>query len=125
MYDIAIIGAGVIGCSIAKELAEYDIKLAVLEQNIDVAMAATGANSGILHAGHDCETGTLMARFNVEGNLMFDQICQDLDVPYKRCGSLVLAFSQEEINKIEILKTRGINNGLKEIKIIKKTRYIS
>ena len=122
MYDIAIIGAGVIGCSIAKELAEYDIKLAVLEQNIDVAMAATGANSGILHAGHDCETGTLMARFNVEGNLMFDQICQDLDVPYKRCGSLVLAFSQEEINKIEILKTRGINNGLKEIKIIKKDK---
>ncbi|HEY8424151.1 MAG TPA: NAD(P)/FAD-dependent oxidoreductase [Clostridia bacterium] len=122
MYDVAIIGAGVIGCSIAKELAEYDIKLAVLEAQVDVAMGATGANSGILHAGHDCETGTLMARFNIKGNEMFDKICQDLDVPYQRCGSLVLAFNQEEINKLEILKTRGINNGLKEIKIIKKDK---
>jgi glycerol-3-phosphate dehydrogenase len=122
MYDVAIIGAGVIGCSIAKDLAEYDIKLAVLEANIDVAMAATGANSGILHAGHDCEKGTLMARFNVLGNEMFDKICEDLDVPYKRCGSLVLAFSEEEINKLEILKTRGLNNGLKEIRIIKKDK---
>lgn len=122
MYDVAVIGAGVIGCSIAKELAEYDIKLAVLEANIDVAMAATGANSGILHAGHDCETGTLMARYNVLGNQMFDRLCQDLDVPYKRCGSLVLAFSEEEINKLEILRTRGLNNGLKEIKIIKKDK---
>lgn len=122
MYDVAIIGAGVIGCSIAKDLAEYDIKLAVLEQNIDVAMAATGANSGILHAGHDCETGTLMARYNILGNEMFDKVCQDLDVPYQRCGSLVLAFNDEEIKQLEILKTRGINNGLKEIKIIKKDK---
>lgn len=118
MYEIAIIGAGVIGCSIARILAEYDIKLAVLEANIDVAMGATGANSGILHAGHDCETGTLMAKFNYEGNIMFDQICEELDVPMARCGSLVLAFNQEDINQLEILKIRGINNGLKKIQII-------
>ncbi|HEY8390752.1 MAG TPA: NAD(P)/FAD-dependent oxidoreductase [Clostridia bacterium] len=118
MYEIAIIGAGVIGCSIARILAEYDIKLAVLEANIDVAMGATGANSGILHAGHDCETGTLMAKFNYEGNIMFDQICEELDVPMARCGSLVLAFNQEDVNQLEILKIRGINNGLKKIQII-------
>lgn len=118
MYDVAIIGAGVIGCSIARVLAEYDIKLAVLEKNIDVAMGATGANSGILHAGHDCETGTLMAKLNIEGNIMFDQICQELDVPINRCGSLVLAFNKEDLEQLEILKTRGINNGLKQIEII-------
>lgn len=118
VYDFIIIGAGVIGASVARVLARYECKVLVLESKCDVAMGATGANSGILHAGHDCETGTLMARFNVEGNVLFDKWCQELEVPYNRSGTLVLAFEQQELDALNTLYNRGKNNGLNEIEII-------
>ena len=118
MYDVVIIGAGVVGASIARELSRYDLSIAVLEAGSDVAAGSSGANSGIVHAGYDCNPGTLMARLNVKGNAMFDQISRELDVPFKRNGSLVLAFNEEDISQLEHLKAKGEINGVEDLKIL-------
>ena len=92
MYDVIIIGCGVIGAAAARRLARCRGKVAVLEAQNDVANGTTKANSAIIHAGYDPEPGTLMARLNVEGNRMAGDICEKLQVPFARVGSLVLAF---------------------------------
>ncbi|MDD3214596.1 MAG: FAD-dependent oxidoreductase, partial [Eubacteriales bacterium] len=97
MYDVAVIGCGVIGAATAFELSKYKVKVVVLEKENDVALGATRANSAIIHAGYDPMPGTLMARFNVQGNAMAEKLCEDLSVPFERIGSLVLAFSPEEM----------------------------
>lgn len=118
MYDVTIVGAGIIGAFVARELSKYKLKVLVLDKENDISNGTTKANSAIVHAGYDAEPGTLKARFNVEGNSMFDEICRDLDVPFKRIGSLVVAFNEEEIEKIEEIYDRGIKNGVPQMKII-------
>ena len=98
MYDVAIIGAGVIGSSIFRELTKYDLKVLMLEKENDVAMGTSKANSAIVHAGYDPKEGTLMAKYNVKGNEMFEDLCRELCVPFKRNGSLILAFTEEDMN---------------------------
>ena len=88
-YDVIIIGAGVIGSSIARELSRYDVKAAVLEREEDVCCGTSKANSGIVHAGFDARPGSLMAKMNVRGNQMMEQLTEDLDIPFERNGSLV------------------------------------
>ena len=83
MYDIAIIGAGVIGTSIFRELTKYNLKVVVLEKEKDVSMGTSKANSAIVHAGYDPKEGTLMAKYNVKGNEMFEDMCRELSVPFK------------------------------------------
>lgn len=117
-YDIAIIGAGVVGTSIAYNLIPYDVSVLLLDKNNDVAMGATRANSAIIHAGYDPRPGTLMAKLNVEGNRLCEYLCDKLDVPFRRCGSLVLAFSEEEKATLEELLNRGIKNGVPDIRIL-------
>ena len=94
MYDVAIIGAGVIGAAVARELAKYELKTAVLEKWRRVACGASKANSAIVHAGYDCEPGTLMAKLNVRGSAMMEGLCRELSVKYRRIGSLVIAFGR-------------------------------
>ena len=118
MFDIAIIGAGVVGCSIARELARYKLDVCVLEAKADVAMGSSGANSGIVHAGYDCKPGTLMARLNVAGNSLYEDIARELDVPFKRNGSLVLAFTDEDMSTLKRLMEQGIKNGVNGLKIL-------
>ncbi|MBM7581790.1 glycerol-3-phosphate dehydrogenase [Caldicoprobacter guelmensis] len=118
MFDVAIIGAGVVGCSIARELARYKLDVCVLEAKSDVAMGSSGANSGIVHAGYDCKPGTLMAYLNVKGNVMYDDIARELDVPFKRNGSLVLAFTDEDVQTLHRLLDQGIKNGVTRLKIL-------
>ena len=96
MYDIAIVGAGVTGAMTARALSKYNLKIALLEKCNDVAMGATKANSGIVHAGFDAAEGSLMAKMNVKGCAMMPETCRKLNVPYINNGSLVVAFSQEE-----------------------------
>ena len=96
MLDVAIIGCGVVGAAAAYELSHYPLHVAVLEAENDVADGTTKANSAILHAGYDPEPGTKMARLNVQGVALAKEICARLDVPYRQCGSLVLALSQAE-----------------------------
>ena len=102
MEDVIVIGAGVVGCSIARSLSRYDLKVRVLEAGSDVAEGATKANSAIVHAGFDAKPGTSKAKFNLLGNRMFAQVCAELKVPFKPNGSLVLAFSEED--KAELQK---------------------
>lgn len=118
MYDVAIIGAGVVGAAIARELARYNLKVTILEKENDVCMGTSKANSAIVHAGYDPPEGSLMARLNVEGNALYETLCQELSVPFKRNGALVLAFDEEELAHIEALKQRGTSNGVPSLEIL-------
>lgn len=124
MYDIAIIGAGVVGASIFRELTKYNLKVAVLEKEKDVSMGTSKANSAIVHAGYDPKEGTLMAKFNVKGNEMFDDLCKELSVPFKRNGSLVVAHSEEEMITIKELCENGTKIGVKGLKVIDKKELL-
>ena len=101
--DVAIIGAGISGCAMAYELSKYDIKTVLIEKENDVSVGTTKANSAILHAGFDPEPGSLMAKYNVEGNAYTKELCRKLDVPMKEIGSLVVAFDESERSQIEEL----------------------
>lgn len=118
MYDVAIIGAGLSGSAVARELSKYDLKVCVLERENDVATGASRANSAIVHAGYDCEPGTLMAKLNVEGAAKMEELCLELDVPFKRIGSLVLAFDEEDKQKLYTLLERAKLNGVEGVEIL-------
>ncbi len=118
MRDIIVIGAGVTGCAIARELARYDWNVTVLERASDVCEGTSKANSGIVHAGYDARPGTLKAKLNVAGNAMMEQLSKELDFPFRRNGSLVLCFAKEDRPALEKLYARGIENGVKKLRIL-------
>ncbi|WP_010236501.1 NAD(P)/FAD-dependent oxidoreductase [Clostridium arbusti] len=120
MFDVIIIGAGVIGCSIAREISRYNMKICVLEKDIDVANGTSKANSGIVHAGYDAKFGSLKSLLNVRGNKMFDRLSEELDFPFKRNGSLVLCFNEEDLDKLKALKENGDKNKVPNLKILNK-----
>lgn len=120
MYDAVIIGAGVVGAMTARTLSAYDLKICVLEKENDVAMGATKANSAIVHAGFDAKEGSLKARLNVRGSEMMEKVAAELGVKYKKNGSIVIGFCDEDKRTIEDLYERGIKNGVKELKILSK-----
>lgn len=116
-YDVAVVGAGVIGSLIARELSRYNIKIALVEKHNDMAMGTSKANSAIVHAGFDAKPGTLKAKFNVEGTAMMPELCKILSVPFKPIGSLVVAFSEEEKATLNELLERGKANGVPGLEI--------
>ena len=118
MYDIAIIGAGIVGSMLARTLSAYDLSICILEKEHDVAMGATCANSGIVHAGYDAPEGSLKARLNVQGSLMMERIAGELGVPYRRNGSLVIGFGEEDREAIRKLYLRGLSNGVSRLRIL-------
>ncbi len=118
MYDVVIVGCGVVGAATAFELSKYRLKAAVLERENDVAMGTTKANSAILHAGFDPEPGTLMAKLNVRGSALAEELCKALDVPYKQCGSLVVGLSGEDRPRLEELYRRGEANGVPGLRLL-------
>ena len=111
-YDVVVVGAGVVGCATARELTRWNLSVAVLEAGSDVAEGASKANSAIVHAGFDAKPGTNKAKFNVLGNRMFEDVCRELKVPFRRNGSLVLAFGAEDEKTLAELKERGERNGV-------------
>lgn len=117
-YDVAIIGAGIIGSSIARYLSQYKLNLCIIEKESDVSCGTSKANSGIIHAGYDPDPGTLMAKLNVRGNELYPKIAEDLHFHFKRTGSHVIAFSEEEKKSLEELYKRGKKNGVPGLKII-------
>jgi glycerol-3-phosphate dehydrogenase len=125
MIDVAIVGAGVIGTLVARELSRFKLEVALLDSSNDVANGSTKANSGIIHAGYDAEPGTSKARFNVLGNPLFDALCDQLDVQFKRIGSLVVAFSRSERGTVEQLYRRGVRNGVGDLRIIEREELLS
>lgn len=113
MYDVVVIGGGVVGGMILRELSAYDLKICMLEKENDVAMGTSKANSAIVHAGFDAPTGSLKARLNVRGSEMMEQTAKELGVKYKRNGSLVVGFNKEDKKMLETLLERGMKNGVK------------
>ena len=124
MYDAVIIGAGVIGCAIARELSKYQVNACVIEKEEDVCCGTSKANSAIVHAGHDAETGTLKAKLNVEGNALMEELARDLDFPFKRNGSLVICTEEEGIKGLEALKERGDSNGVPGLCILNREELL-
>lgn len=118
MYDVAVIGAGVVGAMIARTLSAYRLKLCILEKQSDVAMGASSANSAIVHAGFDAKEGSLKAKLNVRGAQMMAQVCSELGVKYINNGSLVIGFNEEDEKTVEKLYYRGIANGVEGLKIL-------
>ena len=119
MKDVIIIGGGVIGCGIARELARYQASVLLLERGNDVSVGTSKANSGIVHGGFDAKPNTLKAKYNVQGNAMFDELSKELDFPFRRNGSMVLCFDESQMDGLTELYNRGIANGVKDMYIVK------
>lgn len=124
MKDIVIIGAGVVGCSIARELSKYKLDITVLDKNEDVAEGISKANSGIIHGGYNEKENTLKAKLNIKGNEMIEQLSKDLDFKFKKNGALVLAFNKEELERINFLKENGDKLGVSGLEIIEKDEIL-
>lgn len=118
MRDIIVIGAGVVGCSIARELSKYNLDVLVVEKNSDVSEGISKGNSGIVHAGYNEKIGTLKAKLNIEGNKIFDDLSRDLQFPFKRNGAFILAFKDEEMKTLESLKENGEKLGVEGLEIL-------
>ena len=119
MYDIAIVGAGVVGGMIARALSKYDAKICILEKENDVAMGATRANSAIVHAGFDAKIGSLKAKMNVRGSEMMEEVARELGVKYQRNEALVVGFESERAEVLD-LYDRGVKNGVKGLRVVEK-----
>ncbi len=125
MYDTVIIGAGVVGCAIARELSRFRLKACVVEREEDVCCGTSKANSAIVHSGYDAENGTLKAKLNVKGNAMIEELSRELDFPFKRNGSLVTCTEAERLPMLEALKSRGEKNGVKGLKILSREEAVA
>ena len=117
-YDFLIIGGGVSGTSIARELSKYETSVCLLEKEVDVCCGTSKANSAIVHAGYDCKPGTMMARMNVRGNEMMEQLSRELDFSFIRNGSFVVCIDESEKDGLKKLLEQGEKNGVKGLRIL-------
>lgn len=117
-FDVAIIGGGVVGCAIARTLSKYQLNIVVLERDADVARGTSGKNSGVVHTGINVPTGSLKAKVNVQGAAMFESLCAELDVPFKRVGKLIVAVDESQVPDLEAMQARGLANGVPVLDII-------
>lgn len=124
MTDVIVIGAGVVGCSIARELSKYNLDVLVIDKNDDVAEGVSKANSGIIHSGYNEKKGTLKAKLNIEGNNLIDDLAKELQFSFKRNGALVLAFNEEEVERLYFLKKNGEELGIEGLKVISKEEIL-
>ena len=123
-YDLIIIGGGISGCAIARELSAYQLRVAVLEKNLDVATGTTKANGGIVHGGDDPQPGTLKAKLNVRGVELYPEYAKQLGFKYRETGSMVVGFNEEDLKYLEKLLDNGIKNGVKDIELVKDPKRI-
>lgn len=117
-YDIVVIGCGVVGAAVARQLSQYRLSVCVLEKENDVAVGTTKANSAIIHAGYDPRPGSLMAKLNARGVELVKELAPKLHFPYQPIGSLLLAFTEENLKTVEVLYQRGRHNGVPGLKIL-------
>jgi len=122
IYDVTIIGAGVIGAAIARKLSAYNLKTVIVEKECDVSFGVSKANSGIIHGGFHHDSSTLKARLEIKGNIMFDQLKEELYFPFNRCGIVVAAFNDDEMRTVEKLYENGINNKAIGIELCNRER---
>ncbi|MFP4206403.1 MAG: NAD(P)/FAD-dependent oxidoreductase [Spirochaetaceae bacterium] len=121
-FDVAVIGAGVSGASIARNLSAYELDAVVLEKESDVSFGVSKANSGIIHGGFHHNTKHLKARLEIQGNVMFDRLARELDFPFKRCGVMVVALKDEDMKYIDHLYSQGLENGAIGIELCSRDR---
>ncbi len=124
MWDAVVIGAGVTGSAVARYLSRYRAKVLVVEKSEDVCTGTSKANSAIVHAGYDAKNGSLMAKYNLEGSLMMEDLSKELDFPYDRCGSLVVCLSEADRPTLEKLYENGVKNGVKGLEIVERDRLV-
>ena len=124
MYDVVIIGAGVSGAAVAREVSRYTANVLVLERCEDVCCGTSKANSAIVHAGYDAPTGSLMARLNVRGSQVMEDLSRELDFPYRRNGSMVLCMAEEDRPRLQALLDRGVANGVEGLRIIEREEIL-
>ena len=124
MFDFVVIGAGVVGGLVARELTKYKLSVCMVEKASDVAMGATRANSAIVHAGYDAKEGTLKAKLNVLGSEMMEDVCRELGVKYKRNGSLVVGFDEDDAATLHSLIERGKKNGVKGLSFLEREEIV-
>lgn len=117
-YDIVIVGGGIVGCAIARQLARYDLAIAVVEAANDIACGSTKANGGLVHAGYDPAPGTCKARVNARGCEQYGRWSEELGFAFRRCGSMVLAFSDGDRAQLERLRAQGERNGVQGLELI-------
>ena len=117
-YDVLIVGAGVVGNAIARELSRYRLKVGVLEKELDVGMGTSSRNSGVIHSGIHYKPGTLRAKLNVQGNELMKGLCRDLKVKIQYIGKLTVAQDPVDIETLEALKAQGEANGVPGLEII-------
>ena len=122
MYDIVVIGAGAVGCCVARFLSRYKADVCVVEKAEDVCCGTSKANSAIVHAGFDATHGSLMAKYNLEGNLMFPGLAKELDFDFIQNGSLVVCMHEEDMPNLQKLYENGVANGVKELEIVDQKR---
>lgn len=125
MYDVAIIGAGVVGSAVARELSKYRINVCVIEREEDVCCGTSKANSAIIHGGFDAAPGSLKAKLNVRGNALMDELSKDLDIPFKRNGSLVVCTGEQDRNGLTTLLEKGRANGVPGLRILEREELLS
>jgi len=124
MYDIAIIGAGITGAFIARELSKYDIKAVIIEKENDVGNGATMANSGIICDGYHSKPDRMKGKLIPRGNVMFDKVCEELDVTFKRIGSLVVGYNEEDKEKINKLYKKAVANNVPDVRIVNREEVL-
>ena len=124
MVDIVIIGAGVSGCAIARELSRYKADVLVLEREEDVCCGTSKANSAIVHAGYDATNGSLMAKLNVAGSLLMPELSRELDFAYEQNGSLVVMMSEEDRPALNTLYANGVANGVEGLRIVERDELV-
>ena len=124
MKDVIIIGAGVSGCAVARELSRYELDICVLEKESDVCEGTSKANSGIVHGGFDAKPGTLKAKLNVLGNQMMDEMAEKLDFPFRSNGAMVVCQSKGEMAVLEELMERGKKNGVEGMEMLSRSQAL-
>ncbi len=123
-FDVVIIGAGVVGCAIARELSRFKLKIALVEKEADVSFGTSKANSGIIHAGFHSSSETVKGKLELAGNRMFDRLKEELDFPFQRRGELMVAFTEEEIRILQAFYLQGKNNNVPYLELIGRTRVL-
>ncbi|MFW6270787.1 MAG: NAD(P)/FAD-dependent oxidoreductase, partial [Bacillota bacterium] len=120
--DILIIGGGVTGTAIARELSRYNLDIVLVEKDADIATGTSKANSGIIHAGYNASPDTVKGVMNIKSHSRFDKICDDLKVPFARIGSMVVGFNNNDLKKLKKKKKNGEKQGVKDLEIIDKDK---